>query len=520
MSTIFIYTLLLLYHETGAIWHIPSKVIEHFDEHLGTVYPVLISKEGADEYLKTKLILQHPTTMISYEPNRDEDWVIKKLNELRQAGNLNLIIFLNSGHKGLLKMLVNEQKLFNSEISGMCEDLDFSYKELKLRLDTRLYYYTLQKDRIDFTETYAVNEVLVTNKIGLWNESYGLAVPPPNMANIWKRRTNLHGMTVNVVSVNRRYLHEIYYEGNPVNEYRPPRSRVPDKAVIGGGGIFIEPLNILSSKLNFTLNLTASFDNKWGSVDKEGKWNGMIGQVVRGESDIAAASLTRTLMRDEVTSFSITLMNDFSDLAAPITTKRKVQLWVYLELLPPATWGILMTALLGIAICITLVSISGALHDINDPETFGFLNGIGLSVIHLMQLSYPIKDFTLSSRVLLFVSGMALYLVFEYYIADLTGTMTAGPGKHTVRGFDDVLNGDYNILVKKSTAMFEQLENAIPGSAKHKVYLNKVKDNPAALVKDLKEAMEKMADSDKTLFFYTSTGKFITDHLNFLITQG
>ena len=179
-----------------------------------------------------------------------------------------------------------------------------------------------------------------------------------------------------------------------------------------------------------------------------------------------------------------------------------------------------MTALLGIAICITLVNISGALHDINDPETFGILNGVGLSVLHLMQLSYPIKDITLSSRVLLFVSGMALYLVFEYYIADLTGTMTAGPGKHTVRGFDDVLNGDYNILVKKSTAMFEQLENAIPGSAKHKVYLNKVKDNPAALVKDLKEAMEKMADSDKTLFFYTSTGKFITDHLNFLITQG
>ena len=68
--------------------------------------------------------------------------------------------------------------------------------------------------------------------------------------------------------------------------------RVPDKKVIGGGGIFLEPLNILSSQLNFTLNLTASIDNKWGSVN-EGVWNGMIGMVVRGEADIAAASLTR-----------------------------------------------------------------------------------------------------------------------------------------------------------------------------------------------------------------------------------
>lgn len=69
--------------------------------------------------------------------------------------------------------------------------------------------------------------------------------------------------------------------------------RVPDKKVIGGGGIFIEPLNILSSQLNFTLNLTASIDNKWGSVNADGAWNGMIGMVVRGEADIAAASLTR-----------------------------------------------------------------------------------------------------------------------------------------------------------------------------------------------------------------------------------
>ena len=78
-------------------------------------------------------------------------------------------------------------------------------------------------------------------------------------------------------------------QANPI-EFSP---RVPDKKVIGGGGIFIEPLNILSSLLNFTINLTASIDNKWGGVNEEGIWNGMIGMVVRGEADIAAASLTR-----------------------------------------------------------------------------------------------------------------------------------------------------------------------------------------------------------------------------------
>ena len=83
--------------------------------------------------------------------------------------------------------------------------------------------------------------------------------------------------------LNRRYLHEIYYYGNPM-EYRPPLTRVPGRAVIGGGGIFLEPLNILSSQLNFTLNLTASIDDKWGSVNEKGVWNGMIGNELTSQS--------------------------------------------------------------------------------------------------------------------------------------------------------------------------------------------------------------------------------------------
>ena len=89
-------------------------------------------------------------------------------------------------------------------------------------------------------------------------------------------------------------------EANPIEFSH----RVPDKKVIGGGGIFIEPLNILSSQLNFTINLTASIDNKWGAVNKEGVWNGMIGMVVRGEADIAAASLTREATRKDDSSYN------------------------------------------------------------------------------------------------------------------------------------------------------------------------------------------------------------------------
>ena len=103
----------------------------------------------------------------------------------------------------LLEMLVNEQQLFTSGVSGLCRESDFSGKDLKLRLDTKLYCYLHQDNMIGLWETYAVNGITVTNKIGSWNESFGLSVPPPNMVNIWHRRTSLHGLTVNVASINR-----------------------------------------------------------------------------------------------------------------------------------------------------------------------------------------------------------------------------------------------------------------------------------------------------------------------------
>ena len=324
--------------------------MDHVGEHVGTEYIAFVSHDDVEADL-SELPLNYPTSFISYDLKKNARAVAEELNKLHLAGYLNLIIFLDDGHEDLLKIMVNEKKVFSSGVTGLCRDSDISGKDLQLRLDTKLYYYTHEDNSIVLLwETYAVNGITITDEIGTWNESFGLSVPPPNMVNIWHRRTSLHGLTVNVASINRRYLHEIYYEGNP-REYRPPRHRVPGKAVIGGGGIFLEPLNILSGQLNFTLNITASIDDKWGSVDKEGVWNGMIGMVVRGEADIAAASLTRSLKRDEATSFTITLMEDTSSFATPIKTQRSLQVWVYLEIFPPIAWMIIIAVLLSISVC-------------------------------------------------------------------------------------------------------------------------------------------------------------------------
>ena len=318
-TTLILAVLLLVCQCSSGTLQFAFSVAEHVGEHLGAEYLVLISKDSFESDLSGNA-LAIPTSLISYTVNKDERKMAKKLEELRLAGYLNFIVFLDDGHKGLLKILVNELQLFNSGVSGLCDEADFSGTYLQLRLDTKLYFYSGDESFVSLWETYSVNGITIINKIGAWNESAGLSIPSPNMIDIWHRRTSLHGLTVNVASINRRYLHEIYYEGYP-KEYNPKlkyrkKNGVSKLAVIGGGGIFLEPLNILSDYLNFTLNLSASIDDKWGSVNDKGIWNGMIGMVVRGEADIAAASLTREVtqefLRDIFLSVLYVIIKSFS----------------------------------------------------------------------------------------------------------------------------------------------------------------------------------------------------------------
>ena len=56
--------------------------------------------------------------------------------------------------------------------------------------------------------------------------------------------------------------------------------------------------------LNFTVRLFNRKDSKWGAVQKStGKWNGMIGNILNGDADFIAASLTIFGSRIQVLDF-------------------------------------------------------------------------------------------------------------------------------------------------------------------------------------------------------------------------
>ncbi|KAM6928646.1 glutamate receptor U1 [Lycodopsis pacificus] len=73
-------------------------------------------------------------------------------------------------------------------------------------------------------------------------------------------------------------------------------------------GYCIDLISELSRELGFQYKLNLVKDNRYGAVDSSGTWTGMIGEVIRGEADLAVAPLTLTAVREMFVDMSTPFM--------------------------------------------------------------------------------------------------------------------------------------------------------------------------------------------------------------------
>ncbi|XP_070579851.1 glutamate receptor ionotropic, NMDA 2A-like [Ptychodera flava] len=73
-------------------------------------------------------------------------------------------------------------------------------------------------------------------------------------------------------------------------------------------GVCIDILTQLSKDLDFHFQLHVVEDGYFGKMDKNGRWNGMIGDILEGRADAAIASMQATKARAEVVDLSVAFM--------------------------------------------------------------------------------------------------------------------------------------------------------------------------------------------------------------------
>ncbi|CAN9512063.1 unnamed protein product [Ophioblennius macclurei] len=230
-------------------------------------------------------------------------------------------------------------------------------------------------------------------------------------------------------------------------------------------GFCMDLLSDIASKLGFKYKVQLVKDASYGRQDENGNWNGMIGEVVRGEADLAIAPLTLTAAREKAvgmtkpfmqTGISILLRKDISEGAG---------LFDFLSPFTAETWVGILIAYVGTAACIFIVSRLSPCEwsqPQSEANTFSFLHSLWYTAGALTLQGAGPHPKALSGRVICSTWWVFSVVLLACYFSNLNSSKSPESTHLTVKGFEDLANQDtieYGCLAGSSTLAFFKNSN-------------------------------------------------------------
>jgi ABC-type amino acid transport substrate-binding protein len=427
------------------------------------------------------------SALLCYSSDEEITTVVNHVEVLMNHDVLQLVFFFGTAdYDRLISKLDQNTNIFNSKVITVVPN---TWKtNLTLQLNSQLVLYEQAEMGFNLYEIYAIkNGPTIQHQIGTWNMDCGISIKIHNM---WKRRSDLLGLNLRCTTVPYPVLTILSYDVSG--------------QLTGSTGYYQEILHYLERKLNFTAIVNLSTDGKFGGLNKDGKtWNGMVGMLMRGETDLITASLTHTYDRNKVVEYAVPLERDVATLVSPSVKGQATNVWVYMDIFPNRAWFVCGLMLLLISAGFVIIEKTGMnnFHRFSDSESFTMLNSAALSALLLFQLSYNVLIKSKSAMILLLLSSLATYIIFSYYTCDLTARMTSGPPDVPIRSFQDVLDRKYEVVVLDGSSNQMFLKTSHEGSAMHKLYYTAMEGNPNAQVQSNEEGKESALTRDKTLLF-------------------
>ena len=145
-----------------------------------------------------------------------------------------------------------------------------------------------EDDDIVIKEHYNIEEKQFIKTVGIWEKKEGLSLTEEN---IWERRKDLQGF---------QFLAETLKQP-PYVEYDVIEDGTLDK-LVGIVGDFWH--DILEKSLNCSTKISLPPDGKWGNLEKDGSWSGLVSGLLENRYQIVITSLYKTVDRLQAIQFS------------------------------------------------------------------------------------------------------------------------------------------------------------------------------------------------------------------------
>uniref|UniRef100_H3B951 Glutamate receptor n=1 Tax=Latimeria chalumnae TaxID=7897 RepID=H3B951_LATCH len=226
-------------------------------------------------------------------------------------------------------------------------------------------------------------------------------------------------------------------------------------------GFCMDMLKELSKKLGFKYSVSVVKDGYYGKLDKDGKWNGMIGEVYRKEADLAVAPLTLTALREENIDFTKPFMHTgIGILLRKDLVPGSPSLFSFLRPFTKETWVGVLVAYLITCLCLFLVARLSPIEWSN-PQTennqFSFLNSLWFGVGALTLQGAQPHPKALSTRIIGAIWWLFTITLLAAYVANFTAQLNTNNQQSTIMTFDDLAKQnviEYGTLKDSSTLNF------------------------------------------------------------------
>ncbi|XP_015916344.1 glutamate receptor 3 [Parasteatoda tepidariorum] len=279
---------------------------------------------------------------------------------------------------------------------------------------------------------------------------------------------------------------------------------------------FLEELKTVL-RISYTLNLVK--DGKYGMVNPDGTWNGMIGELLRGEADMIVSDLTKTKFREAVVDYS----KPFMTFGLNILMKKPDNIqherssfspFSFLKVWSAETWTVVILSLLVLSGTCYLISRYVAPPDrVRALESKGTDNlspcgSLWFTCSSLLLRDTGIYPRTFSHRVWACLWWMMCFFLAIAYVSHLSAsllqTRRSITTTHSIKKSQEVIQDalekgkpDLGTLIAGSTNQFF-MNSSIGMYERYGRYMEK---NPDVLTRTYAEGAKRVRESDGAYAF-------------------
>ncbi|KAG7493634.1 glutamate receptor U1-like [Solea senegalensis] len=230
-------------------------------------------------------------------------------------------------------------------------------------------------------------------------------------------------------------------------------------------GFCMDLLSEVAKRVGFKYRVHLVKDSSYGRQDDTGYWNGMIGEVVRGEADLAIAPLTLTAARERVVGMTKPFMQTGISILLRKDVSEESGVFDFLTPFAAHTWVGILIAYVGTAAAIFIVARLSPCEwrqPQSEENRFSLLHSLWYTAGALTLQGVGPHPKALSGRVISCSLWLFTIVLLASYFSNLSSLKSPESSQLMVKGFEDLANQDtteYGCLAGSSTLAFFKNSN-------------------------------------------------------------